>query len=106
MELLLKSKRALITGSSSGIGEATARLLAREGCVVVVHGRETERVEYVARDIRATGGQAIIAVGDLANDVEAQAVCETVESQLGGVDILFNNVGGGRRVPSRPAWHD
>ena len=56
MDLKLKGRRALVTGSSSGgIGEAIARMLAQEGCTVVVHGRNRERAEKVAADINAAG---------------------------------------------------
>src|SRR5262249_16861654 len=71
MNLRLEGKRALVTGSSSGIGEAIARSLAREGAVVVVHGRNEPRVRRVAEDIARQGGKAFSAIGDLAKDDEA-----------------------------------
>jgi 3-oxoacyl-[acyl-carrier protein] reductase len=67
MNLNLTGKRALVTGSNSGLGEATARLLAAEGARVVVHGRDKERTERVAREIREAGGTATTVVGDLAD---------------------------------------
>lgn len=91
MDLQLKGRRALVTGSSSGIGEAIARMLAQEGASVVVHGRNRERAEKVASDINAAG----VAIGelstdDLANDIHDQAV-----AALGGpIEILVNNAGG------------
>ena len=98
MDLLLQGKRALITGSTSGIGQGVANMLAEEGVTVVIHGRNKERAEATAAQIRDTGGNAVIAIGDLSNDDEAAHVCEIVDQELGGVDILFNNAGGGTFV--------
>jgi 3-oxoacyl-[acyl-carrier protein] reductase len=67
--------------------------------VVVVHGRNPVRAERVAEDIRMAGGQAIVTVGDLTDDDQAGTACEKVDSLLGGIDILFNNVGGIGRPP-------
>ena len=102
MDLQLEGKRALVSGSSSGIGAATARLLAAEGAAVVVHGRDEARTTAVVEEIRARGGNAGAAVGDLATDEGGQEVCERVESQFDGLDILVNNAGGGGgRNPAR-----
>jgi 3-oxoacyl-[acyl-carrier protein] reductase len=91
MDLKLTARRALVTGSSSGIGEATARLLARDGAAVVVHGRNRERAEKVAAQINAAG----VAIGDLATDEGAAAVHEQARAALGGnIEILVNNAGG------------
>lgn len=91
MDLQLKSRRALVTGSSSGIGEGVARMLAAEGCAVVVHGRNRERGEKVAADIGATG----VAIGDLSTDEGAAAVHAEAVAALGGnIEILVNNAGG------------
>ena len=73
MDLKLKGRRALVTGSSSGIGEAIARMLAQDGANVVVHGRNRERAEKVAAEIKAAG----VAIGDLATDEGAAAVHDT-----------------------------
>lgn len=91
VDLKLKGRRALVTGSSSGIGEATARMLAEEGAVVVVHGRNRERAERVAKEIKAAG----VAIGDLNNDEGAAAVHAEACAALGGnVEVLINNAGG------------
>ncbi|GAB1819491.1 SDR family NAD(P)-dependent oxidoreductase [Herbidospora sp. RD11066] len=84
MDLQLVGKRALVTGSTSGLGEAIARTLAREGATVVVHGRDQTRAEAVAKDIGGT-----IALGDLGTDDGADAVAR----EAGEVDILVNNLG-------------
>jgi len=92
MDLNIKGKRALVTGSTSGIGESVARLLAAEGVIVVVHGRSRARAEAVAAAIVAAGGGADIALGDLSTDAGADAV--TAQALAGGaVDILVNNAG-------------
>lgn len=91
MDLQLKGRRALVTGSSSGIGEGVARMLAQEGCAVVVHGRNRERAERVAADIAAAG----VAIGDLSTDEGAAAVHAEARAALGGnIEILVNNAGG------------
>src|SRR6266700_4608817 len=91
MDLKLKGRRALVTGSSSGIGEGIARMLAQEGCGVVVHGRNRERAEKYAADIKAAG----VAIGDLSADEGAAAVHAEARTALGGnIEILINNAGG------------
>ncbi|MCI4592295.1 SDR family NAD(P)-dependent oxidoreductase [Sphingobium sp. BYY-5] len=91
MDLQLKGRRALVTGSSSGIGEGIARMLAEEGVKVVVHGRNRERAENVAAQIGAVG----VATGDLSSDEAAAAVQAEACVALGGnIEILVNNAGG------------
>jgi 3-oxoacyl-[acyl-carrier protein] reductase len=89
MDLQLTGKRALVTGSSAGLGETMAKMLAAEGAAVVVHGRDEERADAVAEAIRAAGGRATVAIGDLGTDEGADAVAEAA----GPVDILVNNAG-------------
>ncbi|MBO3679445.1 SDR family NAD(P)-dependent oxidoreductase [Streptomyces sp. NEAU-YJ-81] len=85
MDLKLTGRRALVTGSSSGLGAAIARLLAAEGADVVVHGRDEARTHGVAEEI----GAAAVAIGDLATDQGADAVAAVA----GEADILVNNAG-------------
>ena len=89
----LKDKVALITGGTSGIGTATAIRFAQEGAAVAITGRDVERGEQVARDIVASGGQALFIRSDvrLASDCR-NAVDETLE-RFGKIDVLFNNAG-------------
>jgi NAD(P)-dependent dehydrogenase (short-subunit alcohol dehydrogenase family) len=94
MDLQLAGKCALVTGSSSGIGKGIAAVLAHEGTTVVCHGRNRERTEATADAIRAAGGTAYIALGDLKSDEEAAVVAEAALQQAGGIDILVNNIGG------------
>ena len=89
----LKDKVALITGGTSGIGEATALLFAREGARVAVTGRSPERGAQVVRTIEASGGQAMFMRADVSSASDCQrAVNETVEA-FERVDVLFNNAG-------------
>ena len=91
MDLHLKGRRALVTGSSSGIGEGIARMFSEEGSAVIVHGRNRERAEKIAADIGATG----TAVGDLSTDEGAANVYAEAQAALGGnIEILVNNAGG------------
>ena len=99
MDLQLVGKRAVVTGSSSGIGEAIAKSLAAEGVTVVVHGRREAETSRVAKEITAAGGKAVVALGDLATDAGADAVAKVVNDRLGGTDILVNNAGA---FPQRP----
>ncbi|HEY4457068.1 MAG TPA: SDR family oxidoreductase [Pseudonocardiaceae bacterium] len=84
MDVNVRGKRALVTGSSSGLGAATAALLAQEGATVVVHGRDERRTTEVAARIGAE-----TAIGDLATDEGADAVAQAA----GKIDILVNNAG-------------
>ncbi len=94
MDLELKGKRALVTGSSSGIGIGIATLLAEEGAQVVVTGRNAERTAKVAADLSATGTTVVSAVADLATDEGARHVATVALDAFGGIDILVNNAGG------------
>lgn len=89
MELGLAQKRALVTGSSAGLGRAIAEMLAAEGASVVVHGRDAARTSAVVSSIRAKNGDAVAVLGDLATDEGAAAVAQAA----GAVDILVNNAG-------------
>jgi NAD(P)-dependent dehydrogenase (short-subunit alcohol dehydrogenase family) len=89
----LTGKTALITGGSSGIGRASASLLARQGARVAITGRNEERGREVAREISDAGGEAIFLVSDVRfADQCRRAVDETLE-RYGRIDVLFNNAG-------------
>ncbi|MFD7160722.1 SDR family NAD(P)-dependent oxidoreductase [Kribbella sp. NPDC059898] len=93
MDLQLSGKRALVTGSSSGIGRAIAIALAAEGVAVLVHGRDAERAKATADAIVGAGGVASVVVADLTQETEVLLVVAAV-SAFGGVDILVNNAAG------------
>ncbi len=89
MDLELKGKTALITGSYRGTGAGLARVMASEGARVFVHGFAAEPTEAIAAEIRDAGGDAIAVVGDIRTDAGAADVARAV----GEVDILVNNYG-------------
>ena len=77
MDLRLQGKRALVTGSSIGLGEAIARALAAEGVAVAIHGRQPKRTYAVAADIEAHGGRVAVVLGDLTVEGEAQNIADS-----------------------------
>jgi NAD(P)-dependent dehydrogenase (short-subunit alcohol dehydrogenase family) len=85
----LEGKRALVTGSSAGIGEGIARLFAAEGARVFIHGRDAARAARIAGELGSAW-----ATGNLRDADESAALVQAVEAALGGVDILVNNAGG------------
>jgi NAD(P)-dependent dehydrogenase (short-subunit alcohol dehydrogenase family) len=93
MDLNLRNRRALITGSNTGIGRGIAEVLAAEGCSVVIHGRDAARAEKTAAAIVAAGGHATAAPADLTRAAEVAALVQQVQAG-GRLDILVNNAGG------------
>jgi glucose 1-dehydrogenase len=91
---LLKDQKALVTGASSGIGEAVARHLAQAGAAVVVNYRsEQEDAEKIVQEIRARGGDAIAIGADVSKEEEVNAMFEQMLREFGTIDILVNNAG-------------
>jgi 3-oxoacyl-[acyl-carrier protein] reductase len=93
MDLQLTGKRALVTGSSAGIGAAIAESLANEGVKVVVHGRNSAAADEIAGRIERRGGHVVVVLGDLSDDSTAAAVARSADEAFLGIDILVNNVG-------------
>ena len=89
----LSNKVAIVTGASSGIGYATARLFAREGAQVVVAARRAPELDALVAEITALGGTAIAMAGDVKDEAFAQALVELAVSKFGGLDVAFNNAG-------------
>ncbi|MFB4425508.1 SDR family NAD(P)-dependent oxidoreductase [Streptomyces sp. QL37] len=83
----------LVTGASSGIGEATARSLAAQGATLALVARREERLESVAADIRASGGSALVFPSDITGDGEAVSLVERVLAETGRLDVLVNAAG-------------
>lgn len=107
----LTHKVAIVTGASSGIGYATARLFAREGARLVVTGRRQEALAALVRAIETDGGEAVAVAGDVGDESLAEALVETAVARFGGLDIAFNNAGmvgvmGPLPDMSLAAWRD
>jgi Short-chain alcohol dehydrogenase of unknown specificity len=86
-------KVAVVTGASSGIGEATARMLAAQGARVVLGARRAERLETLAEEIRAAGGEAVWRATDVTNRADLEALVSLARDTWGRVDVLVNNAG-------------
>jgi NADP-dependent 3-hydroxy acid dehydrogenase YdfG len=88
-----KDKVVLITGASSGIGEATARLLAERGGKVVMGARRTDRLEKIASELRDAGHAAIARKLDVTNLSDVQGFVQFALSKFGRIDVLVNQRG-------------
>ncbi|MFH8347923.1 SDR family NAD(P)-dependent oxidoreductase [Streptomyces sp. NPDC018045] len=91
MDLDLVGRRAVVTASSRGIGAAIARRLAKEGCAVLVHGRDREHAEDLAQELRGRGGAADVVLGDLTEETSAAAVADAAREWR--ADVVVNNAG-------------
>jgi NAD(P)-dependent dehydrogenase (short-subunit alcohol dehydrogenase family) len=96
----LQDKVAIVTGASSGIGCATAKLFAREGARVVVTARRQAELDSLVSEIEAAGGSAVAMTGDIREETLAEALVHAAVERFGGLDIAFNNAGTiGETVP-------
>jgi len=102
MELGLKYKRALVTGSNRGTGAVIAAQLAREGAIVFVHGLDPADAQHaIAQELRAAGCDAHAVSGDIRSDEGADLLVQELTAHTDGIDILINNYG----VPASGDWH-
>ena len=90
---MLDGTVALVTGASSGIGEATALLLAEEGAAVALAARRTDRLAGLAEKIRDGGGTALVIEADVSDEAQARAAVARTVDELGRLDTLVNNAG-------------
>ena len=90
---ILAGKVAIVTGASSGIGYAAAKLFASEGAKVVVGARRQAELDALVAEIEASGGQAAALAGDVKEEAFAKALVEKAVGRFGGLDIAFNNAG-------------
>jgi NAD(P)-dependent dehydrogenase (short-subunit alcohol dehydrogenase family) len=91
----LMNKTAIVTGASSGIGYATAKLFAQEGANVLVTARRSDELEALVSEIREAGGTAVAIAGDVRDEALAETLVRTAVERFGGLDIAFNNAGAG-----------
>ena len=84
---------ALVTGASSGIGEASAKALAKQGAAVAVVARRGDRLQDLAEEIEGDGGKALVIEADISAQDQATSVVEQTVSELGRLDTVFNNAG-------------
>ncbi|MBE9605764.1 SDR family oxidoreductase [Acetobacteraceae bacterium H6797] len=106
---MIKDKVIIITGASSGIGEAAAKLLASKGAKVVLGARRTDKLEQIVDEIQKSGGEAIYQELDVTKQSENDAIVNLAKEKFGRVDVIFLNAG---LMPSSPVsalktdeWH-
>lgn len=89
----VKGKVVVITGANSGIGEATAKLLAKNGAKVMLGARREEKLQAIVKDIKDNGGEADYRLLDVTKPEEVEAIVKDAQDEFGGIDVIFNNAG-------------
>lgn len=92
----LKGKVVIITGASSGFGASAAKMFAQEGCRLVLAARRLDKLEEMAKEIRAGGGDALPVSVDVSQPDQIEAMVKSTVDAYGTIDVLFNNAGFGR----------
>jgi len=106
---MIKDKVVIITGASSGIGEATAKLLASKGAKLVLGARREEKLKHISHEIRQSGGQAVYQTLDVTQQQQNESIVKLAQDTFGSVDVMFLNAG---LMPNSPLsalktddWH-
>lgn len=107
----LANKIAIVTGASSGIGRATAKLFAQEGACVVAGARRQRELQALVTEIAEAGGSAVALAGDVKDEAYAEALVKMALERFGGLDVAFNNAGtlgemGATPDVSSEGWRD
>jgi NADP-dependent 3-hydroxy acid dehydrogenase YdfG len=89
----IKDKIVGVTGASSGLGEATARLLSAEGAIVVLGARRADRLQALAKEIEGRGGKALALETDVARPEQVKALVDSAVQRYGQIDVMINNAG-------------
>ena len=89
----IKDKIVVVTGASSGLGEATARLLTAQGATVVLGARRADRLQSLAKDIEARGGMALAVATDVTQPEQVKALVDSAVRTYGRIDVMINNAG-------------
>lgn len=90
---MIKDKVVIITGASSGIGEASAKLLASKGAKVVLGARREDQLKQLVDEIQSVGGQAVYQVMDVVNPSDNAQIVKLAKETFGGIDVIFLNAG-------------
>ncbi len=99
MSTNIEGKVVVITGASSGLGEATARLLAAQGAAVVLGARRVDRIEALAGELTRAGGRALAVQTDVTRSEQVQQLVDAAVERFGRIDVIVNNAG---LMPSSP----
>ena len=89
----VENKVVVITGASSGIGEATAKLLAKNGAAVVLGARREARLQEISQNIIENGGKVAYRVTDVTDPEDLKALVALAKEKFGAIDVIYNNAG-------------
>src|SRR3974390_2254182 len=93
MSANIEGKVVVITGASSGLGESTARHLAKLGAAVVLGARRKDRLDAIVKDIQAAGGKSLAVKVDVTKRAEVEALVKEAVDTYGRIDVMVNNAG-------------
>src|SRR5258707_11901586 len=89
----IAGKVVVITGASSGLGEATARLLSAQGATVVLGARRTDRIQSLAKELNSSGGKALAIATDVTHVDQVKRLVDAAVQTYGRIDVIINNAG-------------